>query len=504
VRRVPTAALIGALLALLTLARLPSAWASGNALNHVSGAWMALADDLAHGLLYRPVRDPALGFGGTRFFPLTFALEAVLFRAGLPLVVAGQLLALAAGLSAALGAAHFLRRAGHTLPAAAGLGALPLAGFAGQLGLASARGDLPAAALSIWGLSCLLPDPRRPGARTVGKGGIAAVLFVLAFLAKPTALAAAAAGTAFLWRSGERGPAVRLTMRVAVGCALALAAVDVLSAGRFHELLGGLGTGGAHLAGLVHAPLRLAEVMVREDPAGLVLLAAAGSALLGRHPSAAARSPALLLASLWLASSLATVLAVLASPGTGVNHLLELEAAAALLAGSALSPPRTRLAGPGGLSRLVSAAAALAAAVSLFTSAAAWRRDRAGSRIAEAREALDAAREGAPAPLLSEDPLVPLLGGERPFALDAWMLRIEADRDPTVAAALVERLRSGGFRAVVLLRAVDAPDAEEWFSHELGSAALAEIRQRWRPALAVGPYHVYRFAEAGPPSERLP
>ena len=187
-RRLSTAlglALLGA-----TALRLPAAWASGNALNHVSGAWMALADDLAHGTLYRPLLDPTLGFGGTRFFPLAFALHAGLLRLGVPLLAAGDAVSAAAGalLGGALSA--LLRRAGLGPATALGAAALALAGFAAQLGLSAVRGDLPPVALEAAGLAALLgrgpPDPRP-------RTGAAAALLALAALAKPTALTALAA-----------------------------------------------------------------------------------------------------------------------------------------------------------------------------------------------------------------------------------------------------------------------------------------------------------------------
>jgi hypothetical protein len=40
-------AALAASLAILVVARLPSAWSSGNGLNHAAGAWTALALDLS-------------------------------------------------------------------------------------------------------------------------------------------------------------------------------------------------------------------------------------------------------------------------------------------------------------------------------------------------------------------------------------------------------------------------------------------------------------------------
>ena len=226
-----------------------------------------------------------------------------------------------------------------------------------------------------------------------------------------------------------------------------------------------------------------------------MLLLAAGAALLraARGPRAH-HPPALQLAALWLGASAAAALATLGSPGTGVNHLLDLEAASALVAGAALA---------GAPSALGRGAAAVAAAAGLATAAGTWRHDLDdGGRLAALRTALRVAEPGAPAPLLSEDPLVPLSAGERPFLVDAWMLRLASEHQPALAGPLLSELRSGGFRAVVLLHDADAPDAEDWFSRDLGPAARAEIRERWRRTVTAGPYHVYRFAETGPADEQ--
>jgi hypothetical protein len=46
---------------------------------YVEGAWLALASDFSHGILYRPLFGP-LGYGGTRFFPLYFVLTALIAK----------------------------------------------------------------------------------------------------------------------------------------------------------------------------------------------------------------------------------------------------------------------------------------------------------------------------------------------------------------------------------------------------------------------------------------
>src|SRR5581483_12074879 len=53
-----------------------------------SGVWAALAWDVAHGRLYRPLLSAA-GYGGTRYMPLLFVAYGGLLRAHVDPVVAG-------------------------------------------------------------------------------------------------------------------------------------------------------------------------------------------------------------------------------------------------------------------------------------------------------------------------------------------------------------------------------------------------------------------------------
>ncbi|ABC83855.1 hypothetical protein [Anaeromyxobacter dehalogenans] len=489
------------LLVALTLARLPAAWDSGNALNHVSGAWMALADDLAHGTFYRPLASPELGYGGTRFFPLAFALHAGLLRLGAPLLASGYALSLAAGALLVLGGFLLARRMGLARAPAAAFAALALAGFAGQHALSAVRGDLLAVALQALGLAATLaadPDADAPPRPRRGRLALAALCFVLAFAAKPTALTAPAAAVA--WLALRRAPraALGLAAATAAGAATVTLATDLLSHGRFLSILAACAAGGAGPADLLRAPLRLVRLFLVEDRAGLVLVVAAAVALRAAAPRAWAgwRAPAaggLLLAALWVAAAALGLLAVLASPGTGVNHLLELEAAgASALAAAAGSRARSRRSSP--WPGLGAPAAALAGAL---LAGVTWRVDASSSRLGELRAVVSALPPG---PVLSEDPLLPLLAGERPLLLDAWMLRLSSAHDPALARPLLEALRAGAVPAVVLFQDLADPEADAWYgSGNLGAAPVAEIRGAYRRALWIGHYHVYQPLAPAPP-----
>jgi hypothetical protein len=470
---------LAAALALATVLRMPAAWTSGNALNHVSGAWMALADDLAHGTLYRPLHDPALGYGGTRYLPLAFALQAALLRAGAGLLASGWALSAAAGALLVLGGFLLLRGLGLRRAPALAFAVLALGGFAAQHALSAIRGDLLPVALSALGLAALarLRGPARLA--------VAAVLLSLAFAAKPTAVTAAAAGALWLAAQGERRSAAALAAATGALDAGVLLATDALSGGRFLAILRACAVD-VTLPGALRAPGRLARDLALADPAGLVLALAAAAAVLAAALALAraartrrAAAP-LLLPALWLATAALAALAVYASPGAGMNHLLELEAAAALAIGAATVGPAPRAA------RLV---APLAAAAGLAMALAIWRDDLRSSRLDELRRVVAALPAG---PVLSEDPTVPLLAGARPVVLDPWMLRVAAARDPALAAGLAAEVARGRYAAVVLFQDLDAPGAAAWYADgNLGVPLVAQIRTGYREARAIGRYHLY-------------
>jgi hypothetical protein len=95
-------------------------------------------------------------------------------------------------------------------------------------------------------------------------------------------------------------------------------------------------------------------------------------------------------------------------------------------------------------------------------------------------------------PVLSEDPLVPLLAGRRPVLLDPWMLRLAASRDPALTADLAADLGRGAYASVVLFEDLDAPGAHAWYAdRNLGLVLVDEIRRGYRRTAAVGRYHLY-------------
>lgn len=469
----------------------------GTGVNHVAASWTALATDLSQGLFYRPLHADGIGYGGTRFFPLFFCLQALLIRAGLAPVVAGHVIGLLAGALLLGGAYVLLRRLAVARPLAAGLTALLPASVIVQHGFATIRGDVLPLALNLWGLAAFLArhDARRPPVAP-------ALLFVLAFAAKPTALYGAAALGLWLLAEGRRRDAAALAGLVALGGAVVIGVTEAASAGRFLAILRACASGGATAGSALAAPGQLAGMFLWKDPWGVALVGAACLAGLARFRACARSLPGIL-----LAATLGATLVIFATPGITWNHLVDLVAAAAVCLGVAAgrAPPAHR--------RVLAPLLVLLAVGAVLPAGAALRAELAAARAGAGHERRDVVAAIAPGPgaILSEDPLVPIIAGERPYLLDAFMVRLVAERDPRFADDLAGRLRDGAFRAVVFLD--DPATHRDWYATvHFGPKVMQAVAEGYEPAARVGRYVVYErrptaltsppvapTMEAGPP-----
>jgi hypothetical protein len=417
--------LAGATSLLITARRVLSAISAqaSIAVNHVSGAWAALALDLSQGLPYRPLLSDA-GYGGTRYFPLHFAAHGALIRLGLNPVVAGHAVTLIA-LAVLLFAAFLLLR-GLAVPrelAIAGVLVL-LANQPLQSAVVTIRGDLLAAALNVCGLALAVSARKFRGML------LACVPFALAILTKETAVYGLFAAAAALILRGLRRQGIAVLAITSVLVLGGVLATQILSQGRFLDNLRAVSSGGATLKTLAAAPARMFSHAHPSD----ILLAVLGLAgLIASSRAARAGLPALYL----IATGCITLL-VFGSPGIDENHLLDLDLAIALF-----------LVAEWGSGRLqgVFPAAALALASLAFCG---WlaQNPLTPQRKVVAQVLGEAGSSGGP--LLAENPWLPILAGERPYLQDAFAFKVASDRLPAVRADLFEKLDRRFVRAVVL------------------------------------------------------
>lgn len=96
-------------------------------------------------------------------------------------------------------------------------------------------------------------------------------------------------------------------------------------------------------------------------------------------------------------------------------------------------------------------------------------------------------------PILAENPIVPVLAGQRTYVLDAWMLRMLRERIPNFGDPLLVRLRHQDFGAVVLSVADPrTPRARMWYTYsDLGPGFLQALTENYRLASEVEDQLIY-------------
>jgi hypothetical protein len=405
-------------------------WRSGILLNPISGIWSALGLDLASGTLYRPLYSDEHGYGGTIYFPLHIVLDAGLIRLlGGPLA-AGLTLTLLSGLAILFALRSILRSLGLSSTTAASLALLFLASRSAHHGFLSIRGDLLPTALTLWGFRLALSDRRNA----------AAVLFVAAFSAKVTAIHGPLATGVWWFLRGRRRDAFRLVALCAAGGLAVLAATQVASGGRFFDVVRSSAVSVSITQRLVKAPVVLLE-NVTIDSGGLPLVLCGAAVLLFGF-----RRRAPTLGGLYFLASAAVLLVVFGAPGADYNHLTDLVAGSLLVVGEALAGDR-----PASERRLLLSFAAAAAVLAIVRPAFWTLADVRTARVAMPRhdQIADIGRRS-PRRMLSEDPLVPALLGQRPYVLDLFIYSSVVARDPSFERPLLDRMRRREFDVVVL------------------------------------------------------
>jgi len=413
-------------------------WPGAVPLDVTSGVWTALAKDVSAGVLYRPLLGPA-GYGGTRYMPLFFVLHGALIRLGADPVAAGLALTVVSAVLFDVMLFLVLRQLGVRSALALPLSVLGHATISVQLLTLATKCDLLAAALTLATVAAALRHARRPRGATLALllAAAAAAIFT-----KFTAVGGAIAAIALLRaRQGWR-PALAAVASLLVLLSAIVAVVLVASDGRVWTSVLAVGSGGitAHYA--VRFPLWFARAVV-EDPFDLLILA---TALFYAARQTRRRSLGFVQGYFWL--TLALTVPVFASPGTDNNHLVDLLGASLLVIGDASE-------GLAGSARLALALPPALAALTVVS----WLPGMVsiGSVIAEMGRpqrrtvATIIDRAGAPDRILSENPLVPLLAGGRPFLSDPFSLHILAAAMPEVRDDFRRRLAEGDFPTVVLV-----------------------------------------------------
>ena len=464
------ALIAAALVAAGSIWRIATALPRDAQINPGSGSWVSVAMDFADGTFYRPLLtahapwgDGGAEYGGTRFFPLHFALQGLLIRAGMDPIRAGYPITLAATAGLVAGVYFLLRQFGLGRAWSAAVSVLALSTTAMQYAITTVRGDLLSAALDVWGVAFAARWMNQPPARwapqqrrTARCGVCAAVFFALAFIGKETTLFGFAAAVAALLLAGKRREAGRFAFLAAGVMAVLFLAACVFSQGRIVSNLVGCGAGGMTLASILHAP-RMNYFIFMRDPIGMFFLVLALGALLGSGRAVWKSLPAL-----WFIAAAGAAVAIVASPGISYNHFIDAQVAAivflAILAGQ---PAEERDGGDESWRRIGACTLALTAALSLGHALYELRGQDIEPRRSQLREVFAVAAVSGK-PILAEDNTLLVANGVRPVMLDPFNFRILQMKDSAFSDALRRDLENHRFGAVVLRSDPRTPDGRAW------------------------------------------
>lgn len=455
--------------------------------DHVSGAWMALAQAANDGDLYPPLYDGER-FGGTRYMPLPILLYAGSSRLGGDELVSLKLAAYVVAALLLLVTYLILRRLGCNRALSVGLTATVLVSFTGLFAATTVYGDALPALLQIAALGLVARSSSRWAVAGAG------ALVALAFLSKVSAIWGLVAVAAYLLLRDRRKVPLFLCVAAAV-TAVSFAAVDLVSEGRMHEnLLELTFAGGAGIqATLLESPQKLVRLLEESATASWLLVPLA---LLGTGLAIAERR--LTIFHLGLAAAACSLLVVLADTGTDFNHLVDLVVLLAVVTGAfavrvGIHGERDHV-----LSALILVVLVVALAGSYQVRLRSDTREAASMLLgAETPPTYDprplAGRIGEGESVLSDDPFVPVSLGGRPVIGDAFMLLRIVRRHPEWRADLVRRIERHEFDKVVLIHPLN-PEDPWWSESHLGVEIATVLAREYRSAgRVVGAFDYYRI-----------
>ncbi len=442
--------------------------------NHVSGIWSVLATDLAYdGVLYRPMASED-GYGGTRYAPLNIVLQAALIKLGMEPLAAGLTLAVLALILLVISLFMLLRKFGMRASLAAGCALTLLAGYNVLIAVSDIRGDATAIALSVLGVNMCVGGNNR-----VRRLAPAAIFFALAFAAKISAVSFCAAAILTLWMANQRRDAIRLAAftAIAVGCVIGL--TEIASGGRAIHNFIVFADGGTSFKAKLRAPQYLIRNGFSRDAQALVMVIL-GIGAAAALPRAGWKS----LPVLMMAFSAAATLYIFTSAGVWFNHLMEIQVAALIVIGFAIT--RSEAVG-----RLLIASLAALALVGSGVYVDRWQAMKHVDHRSELLETVEFLKD-VPAPLLAESPLVPLARNERPWLAEPFSVRVMGEYDPTLLKPLWKAMDDRRFGALVLLSQPPEPRWDNWLTYtHFGKDFIGYVDRNYVFVKKIGHYYIY-------------
>jgi hypothetical protein len=269
----------------------------------------------------------------------------------------------------------------------------------------------------------------------------AALLFTLAFTAKITSVVGITTAFLTLFFSGRSRSAWKLLAATLSGYVLAVGTFCFASQGRWWENMRACATAGASTSRFLYlagSPFFVVRQATSFDPGVIGFLLLACMMIFTRPKSTWKGLPQVYFLVAWLLTGV-----ILTSPGASVNHLSEVVVAALIFLPVFLEQSR------GETASIAFAGMALA---SLFAVPPQWFHVTGADRTPTHQRAEEVVRllGNVGEPVLAENPIVPLMLGQRPYLQDAFMFRAIQQRNPAFGQSLRKSLREQEFSAVVL------------------------------------------------------
>ena len=412
-------------------------WRNDTWVDHPAGVIIAMAADLRDGIFYRPLYGPE-GYGGTRYFPLYFALHAALLKLGFPVLPSAYFISGAAVLALLAGAYYMLVELGVAPWLAGCASGTIMAAASAQMALTIPHADGLASALNVCGLAAIV-RPKLDHRHVV----LASVLFTLAWSTKVNIVFGVAAALIWLLARGARRTAWELVAETAFGYLLVATVMMIASHGQVWDVFKACAFGGAKAGLLKLSAWHAWAIAKRADP-GLILFFFLALVALTVDAFSAPKKLLQKLPLVLFLTTLAVTIPIFGSPGVVANHLIDMQIASVLLFTACLTETNNVRLKQFGICAL--ALATLVAVVPLLHKLVVWDGRFKPHRFQRVVAAISDKQK----PILAENPLVPVLAGQRTYVLDAWMLRMLRERIPNFGAPLLEGLRHQKFSAVVL------------------------------------------------------
>jgi hypothetical protein len=185
----------------------------------------------------------------------------------------------------------------------------------------------------------------------------------------------------------------------------------------------------------------------------------------------------------WLIS-LVVLSVVFASPGIWINHFVDVEILSVLLLGWMIAAQGERLA-----NFLLNCMLLIV----IFSTALILRNavvyDLHRDTFKDAQDVVDYVGRG-PQPLISEDPMIPLLAGEKVVVPEPYMVRVVSEKSKPVQEEMVREIHDRSFRAIIFLK--DPEKSVEWYlTNHFGTVFMAEMFTEYARGRQIGQYFVY-------------